>query len=102
MHIESISGKVTVFIAAFLIEIVGNAMLAIMIIYEKFVANPNKRIVNNQLMSHLCGILIVENIIGLGTATYIFEFGNLGKSLLSLIQKFFFLLICLIKSYFRI
>ena len=89
MHIESISGKAAVFVAAFFIEIIGNGMLAIMIIYEKFVANPNKRIVNNQLMSHLCGILIVENIIGLGTATYIFEFGNLGKNLLSLLQKLF-------------
>ena len=81
MHIESISGKVAVFIAAFFIEIIGNAMLAIMIVYEKFVANPNKRIVNNQLISQLCGILIIENIVSVGTVTYIFEFGNLGEYL---------------------
>ena len=83
MHIESISGKAAVFIAAFFIEIIGNAMLAIMIVYEKFVANPNKRIVNNQLISQLCGILIIENIVSVGTVTYIFEFGNLGEYFLN-------------------
>ena len=45
------------------IEIIGNGFLFIIIFYEKYGMDPQKRTVNNQLLSALCKILIVCNTV---------------------------------------
>ena len=44
-----------------LIEILGNGSFLIIIIYEKYGMDPQKRTVNNQLLSALCKISILCN-----------------------------------------
>ena len=44
-----------------LIETIGNGSFLIIIIYEKYCMDPQKRTVNNQLLSALCKISILCN-----------------------------------------
>ena len=67
-------------IIVIMIEIIGNGLLALMIIYERFVEDPQKRTVNNQLISHLCGWLIINNIIGAPIVMYGIRASDIGKS----------------------
>ena len=52
------------------IEIVGNGLLTLMIIHEKFCMDPKKRTSINQLMTYMCIWLILHNLIGAPLMTY--------------------------------
>ena len=62
-----------------IIETIGNGLLALMIIYERYIEDPQKRTVNNQLISHLCGWLIINNIIGAPIVMYGIRSVDIGK-----------------------
>ena len=64
-----------------IIETYGNACLACMIIYEKFGMDPQKRTINNQLLSKLCFLFILNNISVCPLMTIRCMFSPLGKSL---------------------
>jgi hypothetical protein len=44
------------------IEVIGNGLLAIIIMYEKFGMDPQKRTAINQLLSKVCWMLIMTNL----------------------------------------
>jgi hypothetical protein len=44
------------------VEVIGNGLLAIVIMYEKFGMDPQKRTTINQLVSKVCWILIMTNL----------------------------------------
>jgi uncharacterized membrane protein len=46
-----------------LLEVVGNVTLLSMILHEKFGMDPQKRTITNQILSSICGIFILFNII---------------------------------------
>ena len=45
------------------LETIGNFLLFCMIMYEKFGMDPKKRTINNQLLSSICAVNIVYNLI---------------------------------------
>jgi hypothetical protein len=45
------------------VEIIGNGLLVVIIMYEKFGMDPQKRTTINQLLSKVCGMLIMTNLI---------------------------------------
>ena len=53
-----------------LIEILGNGLLTLMIIHEKFCMDPKKRTAINQLMTNICIWLILHNLVGAPLMTY--------------------------------
>ena len=53
-----------------LIEIVGNGLLTLMIIHEKFCMDPKKRTAINQLTTYMCIWLILHNLVGAPLMTY--------------------------------
>ena len=59
------SPKMLVFaiIIYLLVEIVGNFLSFCMIIYEKFGSDSQKRTATNQLLSSICGMFIVFNVV---------------------------------------
>ena len=69
-------------IIVLMIETIGNGLLALLIIYERFIEDPQKRTVNNQLISHLCGWLIINNLIGAPIVMYGIRVSGVGKSFL--------------------
>jgi uncharacterized membrane protein YobD (UPF0266 family) len=44
------------------VEIIGNGLLVVIIMYEKFGMDPQKRTTINQLLSKICGMLIMTNL----------------------------------------
>ena len=44
-------------------EIIGNGLLTLIIVYEKFTMDPQKRTAINQLVSFACYIFLIHNII---------------------------------------
>jgi hypothetical protein len=44
------------------VEVIGNGLLAVIIMYEKFGMDPQKRTTINQLMSKVCWMLIIRNL----------------------------------------
>ena len=62
-----------------IIEVIGNGLLFLVIIYEKFVQDPKKRTVINQLISQLCGWLILHNLIGAPLLTNAIIKNDVGK-----------------------
>ena len=64
---------------AVLIEIVGNGLLILVIVYERFTMDPQKRTVINQLVSIACFIFVIQNIIGVPIMTYIIIVKDAGK-----------------------
>ena len=67
-----------------IIEIIGNGLLLLVIIYEKFVQDPKKRTVINQLISQLCGWLILHNLIGAPLLTNAIIKNDVGKYVLKI------------------
>ena len=66
-------------IIAIVIEIIGNGLLILVIVYERFTMDPQKRTVINQLVSIACLIFIIHNIIGVPIMTYILLVNDGGK-----------------------
>ena len=64
-----------------LIEILGNGLLTLMIIYEKFCMDPKKRTAINQLMTYMCIWLILHNLVGAPLMTYSIYVKDTGKLL---------------------
>ena len=80
-------------VIAVLIEIIGNGLLILVIVYEKFTMDPQKRTVINQLVSIACFIFLIQNIIGVPIMTYIIIVKDAGMPqtlLLKIICKFSF------------
>jgi hypothetical protein len=44
------------------VEVIGNGLLVVIIMYEKFGMDPQKRTTINQLLSKVCWMLIVTNL----------------------------------------
>ena len=63
------------------IEIVGNGLLTLMIIHEKFCMDPKKRTAINQLMTYMCVWLILHNLVGAPLMTYTIYVKDTGKNL---------------------
>ena len=61
------------------LEIVGNGMLLIIIIYERFAMDCQKRFINNTLLSLFCFNSIVENVIFTTYMAYQLIFGSPGS-----------------------
>ena len=63
----------------FIVEIFGNGNLLIMMVYERFGMDPQKRTVNNQLIFNLCVSNIIQNLISCPLLTYRMLVSPLGK-----------------------
>ena len=61
------------------VEIFGNGNLLIMMIYERFGMDPQKRTVNNQLIFNLCLSNLIQNLISCPLFTYRLLVSPLGK-----------------------
>ena len=61
------------------LEIVGNGMLLIIIIYERFAMDPQKRFINNTLLSLFCFNSIIQNVIFSTYMAYQLIFGTPGS-----------------------
>ena len=68
-----------------LVETVGNFLLFCMIIYEKYGMDSQKRTVTNQLLSTICGNIIVFNCVFMTIAT-INIFGLQSKTYKSILS----------------
>ena len=62
-----------------IVEIFGNGNLLIMMIYERFAMDPQKRTVNNQLIFNLCLSNLIQNLISCPLFTYRLLVSPLGK-----------------------
>ena len=54
-----------------LIEVFGNGLLVLMIITEKYLMDPQKRTVINQLITHLNYVYLLNNLVAAPMLTYI-------------------------------
>ena len=63
----------------FLIEVFGNGLLILMIITEKFLMDPQKRTVINQLITHLNYHYLLNNLVTAPLLTYIITHNKIGK-----------------------
>ena len=63
------------------IEVLGNGLLTLMIIHEKFCMDPKKRTAINQLMTYMCVWLILHNLVGAPLMTYTIYVKDTGKNL---------------------
>ena len=61
-------------------EIIGNGLLILIIVYEKFTMDPQKRTAINQLVSIACFIFLIHNMISIPILTYIIIVDDAGKS----------------------
>ena len=61
------------------LEIVGNGMLLLIIIYERFAMDPQKRFINNTLLSLFCFNSIIQNVIFSTYMAYQLIFGIPGS-----------------------
>ena len=75
----------------FIVEIFGNGNLLIMMIYERFAMDPQKRTVNNQLIFNLCFSNIIQNLISCPLLTYRMLVSPLGNLSLESFPNFFIL-----------
>ena len=66
---------------AIFISILGNGLLSLIIIYEKYTMDPQKRTVINQLVSHACQLLLIHNFVGIPLMTYVIIVDDIGKTL---------------------
>ena len=66
-------------IIALVIELVGNGLLILVLVYEKFTMDPQKRTIINQLVSHVCLWLLIHNIIGIPILTSIIVENNSSR-----------------------
>ena len=62
-----------------IVEAFGNGNLLIMMIYERFGMDPQKRTVNNQLIFNLCLSNLIQNLISCPLFTYRLLVSPLGK-----------------------
>ena len=95
---ENFFGSALMLVNYFIMEVFGNGMLIVMILYERFAMDPQKRFVNNMLLSCLCLTAILANVIPLSGMTYCVLFDRMGK-LFS--NYFIFLYPVLILAIFR-
>ena len=65
---------------AIVISILGNGLLSLIIVYEKYTMDPQKRTVINQLVSHACQLLLIHNFVGIPLMTYVIIVDDAGKS----------------------
>ena len=63
-------GAALLLVNYFIMEVFGNGMLIVMILYERFAMDPQKRFVNNMLLSCLCFTAILSNIVPISSLTY--------------------------------
>ena len=63
----------------FLIEVFGNGLLILMIITEKYLMDPQKRTVINQLITHLNYVYLLHNLVAAPMLTYIIIAGAYHK-----------------------
>ena len=66
-------------VLAIVIEIIGNGLLVLVIVYEKFTMDPQKRTVINQLVTIACFFFLIQNIFGVPIMTYIIIVKDAGK-----------------------
>ena len=64
-----------------IIEVFGNGLLILMIITEKFLMDPQKRTVINQLITHLNYHYLLNNLVAAPLLTYIITHNKIGKIL---------------------
>ena len=62
-----------------LIEFFGNGLLILMIITEKYLMDPQKRTVINQLITHLNYVYLLNNLVAAPMLTYIIIAGAYYK-----------------------
>jgi len=74
-------------VLATVIEIIGNGLLALVIVYEKFTMDPQKRTVINQLVTIACFIFLIQNIFGVPIMTYIIIVKDAGKIDFSIVME---------------
>ena len=67
-------------VLAIIIEILGNGLLILVIVYEKFTMDPQKRTVINQLVTIACFFFLIQNIFGVPIMTYIIIVKDAGKT----------------------
>ena len=72
-------GAALLLVNYFIMEVFGNGMLIVMILYERFAMDPQKRFVNNMLLSCLCFTAILSNIVPISSMTYDTIYEPLGK-----------------------
>ena len=82
-----------------IVEIFGNGNLLIMMIYERFAMDPQKRTVNNQLVFNLCLSNLIQNLISCPLFTYRLLVSPLGKQRLKAITYLFCITIILTLSW---
>ena len=63
-----------------IVEIIGNGNLIIMMVYERYAMDPQKRTVNNQLISYLCFVGIIQNLVCCPIISHRMLISPLGKS----------------------
>ena len=73
---------------AIVISILGNGLLSLIIVYEKYTMDPQKRTVINQLVSHACQLLLIHNFVGIPLMTYVIIVDDAGKSFTLIIYIF--------------
>ena len=74
-------GAALLLVNYFIMEVFGNGMLIVMILYERFAMDPQKRFINNMLLSCLCFTAILSNIVPISSMTYDTIYEPLGKLL---------------------
>ena len=78
---ENLFGSVLLLVNYFIMEVFGNGMLLVIILYERFAMDPQKRFVNNMLLSCLCLTAILANVIPISGMTYDILYERMGKSI---------------------
>ena len=64
----------------FIIEVFGNGLLILMIITEKYLMDPQKRTVINQLITHLNYVYLLNNLVAAPLLTYIIIHNKIGNA----------------------
>ena len=78
---ENLLGSALMLVNYFIMEVFGNGMLLVIILYERFAMDPQKRFVNNMLLSCLCLTAILANVIPISGMTYDMLYDRMGKLL---------------------
>ena len=78
---ENFLGSALMLVNYFIMEVFGNGMLLVIILYERFAMDPQKRFVNNMLLSCLCLTAILANVIPISGMTYDMLYDRMGKLL---------------------
>ena len=89
MDIQPSAGIITFYVMLFIIlELLGNCLLSFIVIYEKHGLPSLKRTIINQLVSSMCVVMIVNNLVVMPLSLYNIIIGLQSKFTLKKAEDF--------------